>query len=224
MSHSVKMGDSAFTHANGVSFFEYLSQNPEQQKRFDEGMAQISDADDAAIAEAYDFSRFRRIVDVGGGRGGLLAQILRRVPTAAGVLFDQPQVVERPARLEQSGLLDRCEPIGGDFFGSVPEAGDRYLIKGVLHDFDDEQCVAILVNCRKEISAGGRVLVAERLLPSSADGPHPNLTMDIQMMVLLSGHERSDADWRKIFRRAKLRVLGFHDPAADFTAVQGSRD
>ncbi len=223
MIHSLRTGESAFPHANGVSFFEYLAGDPEQQKRFDEGMAQTSDADDAAVAEAYDFSRFRRIVDVGGGRGGLLAQILTRAPAAQGVLFDQPQVVAQPGRLAEGRLLDRCELVGGDVFSAVPEGGDCYMIKGMLHDFSDDACVDILRNCRQAMAGDGRVLVAERFLPSSGEGPHPILTLDIQMMVLLSGRERTEAEWHEIFRRAGLAIVGVHDTAADFTVVEGAR-
>lgn len=157
-------------------------------------MAQISVADDAAVAEASDFSKFGKIVDVGGARSGLLVQILSRAADATGVLFDQPQVVEGTTRLEQAGLLDRCELVSGDFFASVLPSGDCYIVKGVLHDFSDERCVSILSNCRAQDSQGGVILVAERILTSSKDGRHPNLTMDVQMLVLLSGRERTNTE------------------------------
>jgi len=224
LEHSLKTGTSAFTDANGASFFEYLAGNPDQQSRFDEGMAQISDADDGAIVEAYDFSKFRKIIDVGGGRGGLLVKILSRVADAHGVLFDQPQVLEGTTRLEQAELLNRCELAGGDFFASVPSGGDCYIIKGVLHDFSDEQCASILSNCRKQVSSGGVVLVADRILPSGKDGPHPNLTMDVQMMILLSGRERTSVEWREIFGHAGLQMTGVHDTTVDFSIVEGVPD
>jgi hypothetical protein len=224
MHYSVKSGNSAFPYVNNVEFFEFLAQNREQQRRFDTGMAQISKADDAAIAEAYDFSGFESIVDVGGGRGGLLAEILKRAPSARGILFDQPQVVEHAVSLEENGLTERCDLIGGDFFQSVPKGAECYVIKGVLHDFDDDQCVNILRNCRDATTAGGRVLVVERVLPSSQDGPHPNLTMDIQMMIILRGRERQASEWREIYARAGLKVTRLIDTSVDFTVIEGSTD
>lgn len=221
LEHSIRTGESAFTDANGLPFFDYLAQYPDQQARFDEGMAQISDADDAAIADAYDFSRFAKIVDVGGGRGGLLAQILARAPAASGVLFDQHQVVNTTTRLHRAGLLDRCELVGGDFFSSVAPGGDCYVIKGVLHDFSDDECVTILSNMRQQIPESGVVLVADRILPFSGDGPHPNLTMDLQMMVLLSGRERTAESWSEIFGHAGLELVGVHDTSVDFSIVEG---
>src|SRR5262245_36493352 len=221
MEHSIRSGQSAFAHLHGVDFFQYLKANPDVQKRFDQGMARISDADDAAIAAAYDFSRFSRIIDVGGGQGGLLVQILRQVPAATGILFEQPQVLERATRLGDAGLGSRSEMVAGDFFKSIPAGGDCYVIKGVLHDFDDDQCVKILSNCRKSVNSNGRVVIANHDLPSSVDGPHPNLTMDIQMMTLLRGRERTIAEWVELFRQSGLRLGGTFETSVGFTIVEG---
>ena len=221
MEHAVRTGESAFNHVHGVSFFQYLKAHPDVQMRFDEAMARISEHDDAAIAAAYDFARFRRIVDVGGGRGGLLVAILRQAPDATGILFEQPQVLERATRLREAGLGQRTELAGGDFFKSVPGGGDCYVIKGVLHDFNDDQCVKILANCRNAMTTDGRVVIANQDLPSSIDGPHPNLTMDMQMMTLLTGRERTLADWSELFRRSGLSVGGVFQTRVGFTLVEG---
>jgi C-methyltransferase len=221
LEHSIRSGEAAFTHVHGVPFFQYLRTNADVQERFDEAMARISDSDDAAIAAALDFKRFRRIVDVGGGRGGLLAQILARAPDALGVLFEQPQVLEQATRLQDAGLMGRAELVAGDFFLAVPDGGDCYVIKGVLHDFDDAQCVTILSNCRRAMSADGCVVVANQDLPSPIDGPHPNLTMDIQMMALLGGRERSAAEWSELFRRSRLTLSDTVQTDVGFTLVQG---
>src|SRR5262249_52530729 len=135
LEHSLKTGEAAFEHVHGVPFFQYLRNNADVQQRFDRAMARISDANDAAVAAAYEFGRFRQIVDVGGGRGGLLTQILLRAPKTTGVLFEQPQVLDRATRLEEAGLSNRSKKITGDFFVSVPAGADCYVIKGVLHDF-----------------------------------------------------------------------------------------
>jgi C-methyltransferase len=220
MEHSIRTGESAFTHVHGVPFFQYLKANADIQKRFDEAMARISDSDDAAIAAAYDFSRFRRIVDVGGGHGGLLVQILTRAPQATGVLFEQPQVLKRATRLSDAGLGGRSEMVGGDFFESLPAGADCYIIKGVLHDFDDERCVKILSNCRSAVTADGRVVIANQDLPSPVDGPHPNLTMDIQMMMLLQGRERTIGEWSDLLQRSGLKLGDSLETGVGFTLVE----
>jgi len=222
LEHSIRTGESAFSHVHGVPFFQYLKGNDDIQQRFDEAMARISDSDDAAIASAYDFARFKRIVDVGGGRGGLLVQILQRAPDAVGVLFEQPQVVEVATRLDEAGLVDRSEKIGGNFFETVPEGADCHVIKGVLHDFGDDQCVTILSNCRKALSDRGSVLIANQDLPASIDGPHPNLTMDIQMMTLLHGRERSVHDWSDLFQQSGLELGDTIQTDVGFTLVEGT--
>ncbi len=221
LEHTVRTGESAFSHVHGVRFFQYLRDNADIQRRFDDGMARVSDADDAAIASAYDFTRFERIVDVGGGRGGLLAQILTRAPNARGVLFDQPQVIAVATRLDDAGLSDRTEKIAGTFFDAVPGGADCYVIKGVLHDFDDGECVRILSNCRRAMRTGGHVLIANQDLPVPIVGPHRNLTMDIQMMTLLTGRERVRGEWAAIFRQAGLSIINSVETRVGFVLIDG---
>jgi hypothetical protein len=140
------------------------------------------------------------------------------------VLFDQPQVVECATKLQESGLLGRAQLVAGDFFQSVPAGGDCYVIKGVLHDFDDERCVRILSNCRAAMLGNGRVLIANQDLPSPIDGPHPNLTMDIHMMTLLGGRERSVAEWSELFRQSGLTLTDTIQTDVGFTLVEGKPD
>jgi len=219
--HCLRTGEPAFQHLHGVPFFQYLKENPEAQRRFDRGMERTSDADDAAIAASYAFSRFRQIVDVGGGRGGLLVQILQRAPDAVGVLFEQPQVLERATRLEEADLSKRSKKIGGSFFETIPAGADCYVIKGVLHDFNDEQCVRILSNCRRAVSAEGRLLIANQDLPHRSDSPHPNLTMDIQMMMLLGGRERTAPEWSELFQRSGWQLSERVETQVGFTLIEG---
>jgi len=122
--YSVRTGKPAFDHVNGASFFEYLAKNQEASIRFDRGMANGAATENAAIAEAYDFGQFRRVVDVGGGRGGFLAEVLKAYPSVTGILYDQPQVVQEPEYLSKAKVLDRCEIVSGDFFETVPVGGD----------------------------------------------------------------------------------------------------
>ena len=224
MAYSIRTGESAFTHLHGVTFFQYLKAHPEIQKRFDDAMARIADSYDEAIAAAYDFSHFRRIVDVGGGQGGLLVHILRQSRKATGVLFEQPQVVERATRLSAAGFGKRAEMIGGDFFKSVPADGDCYVIKNVLHDFNDEDCVKILSNCRAAMKSNGRIVIANQDLPFPIDGPHPNLTMDVQMMVLLRGRERTRAEWSALFGLSGLTPGITAQTGVDYVLIEGKPD
>lgn len=221
LEHSIRTGEPAFTHVHGMPFFQYLKSNADVQRRFDEGMARKSESDDAVIASAYDFKRFNRIVDVGGGRGGLLSQILVRAPDAIGVLFEQPQVLEKATRLDDAGVLDRTQKVAGNFFESVPDGADCYVIKGVLHDFDDDQCVGILSNCRTAVSADGCVLIANQDLPAAINGPHTNLTMDIQMMTLLGGRERTLSEWSDLFRQSGLKIGDIIETGVGFTLIEG---
>jgi hypothetical protein len=221
LEHSIRTGEAAFQHVHGVPFFQYLRNNADVQRRFDRAMARISDADDAAVASAYDFGRFRQIVDLGGGRGGLLVQILQRAPNAAGVLFEQAQVLDRATRLDEAGLLDRSEKVAGDFFESVPDGADCYVIKGVLHDFNDQQCVRILSNCRGAVSIDGCLVIANQDLPLTFDVPHPNLTMDIQMMTLLGGRERSVSEWSELLQQSGWKLSTRIETNAGFALIEG---
>ncbi len=224
LEHTVSTGGSAFEPVHGMPFFQFLRSTPDIQQRFDEALARISDSDDAAIASAYDFTRFQRIVDVGGGRGGFLVQILKRALGAIGVLFEQPQVLDAATRPEEAGLADRIEKSGGNFFDAVPDRADCYVIKGVLHDFDDDQCIKILSNCRTAVGANGCVLIANQDLPATIQGPHANLTMDIQMMTLLSGRERSHSQWSELFRQSGLKPGSVIETGVGFTLIEGIPD
>ncbi len=152
--------------------------------------SRISDTANAVVA-AYDFSRFRCVVDVAGGQGVFLSSILRANPTVQGILFDQVQVVQSAAGvLQMDGVFERCEFIGGSFFESVPTGGDAYLLSRIIHDWEDGQAVKILKGCRRAMQIGHTLLIVERVL----DPMQPKLgdaLMDIQMMVMNGGHERT---------------------------------
>lgn len=158
--HSVRTGKPAFDRQFGMDVFEYFSQNAEAGAVFNEAMTNWTAQASAAVAATYDFSKVGSIVDVGGNQGTLIATILRLYPAARGVLFDRPHVVKTAQNeLAKAGVDDRCTILGGDFFTSVPSGGDAYMLSYVLHDWDDERCVAILAQCRKAITARGALLV-----------------------------------------------------------------
>lgn len=202
---SVTSGEPAFERQHGAGFFEYIGARPACRAYFDRGMANFAGAEDPAIAAAFDFSRFAHVVDVGGGRGGLLAQLLQRHPRPRATLFDLPQVVRDPAALAAAGLAGRWSALGGDFFESVPPGGDAYLLKRILHDWSDDACLRILHRCREAMSASARLLVVDAVLPAG-NAPHPAKVMDVLMMVFGGGRERTEAEFATLFARCGLRL------------------
>ena len=219
--HSIKTGKSAFNHVHGLGFFEYLGAHPDAQERFDRGMANGASIENPVVAGSYDFSKFRRIVDVGGGRGGLLAEILKLYPTPKGVLYDQPQVVAHPDYLTTAGVRDRCEVVAGNFFESVPRGADAYVVKRIIHDWDDDICVGILRRCRDAVSDEGRVIVVDAVVPAGNEF-HSSKPSDLLMMVLLGGRERAEADFRSLFRRAGLKLNQIVSTASVVSIVEGA--
>jgi hypothetical protein len=199
--HSVRTGQTAFQKVFGRPLFEQLGVDAEQGAAFDAAMAGYTAATSAAVVGVYDFGRYRKIVDVGGGNGALLAAILPRSSQAAGIVFDLPQVVDRArAFLAQQGLGGCCEVVGGDFFASVPSGGDAYALKMVLHDWDDMRSIAILKNVRQAIRPDGRVLVIEAVIDPASGAGAPSKLLDVNMLVMTGGRERSADEFAALFR------------------------
>ena len=197
---SVRTGEPAFNRQFGVDVFEYFRRNPEAGAVFNEAMTNWTTQTSAAVAASYDFSRVGSIVDVGGNQGTLIATILRQYPAARGTLFDRPHVV-RTAKdsLAKAGVDDRCTIVGGDFFASVPSGGDAYLLSYVLHDWDNERCVAILTKCRQAMAATGALLVIEMVLPEGNE-PSFGKWLDLHMLVMLNGRERTAEQYQKLLQ------------------------
>jgi predicted O-methyltransferase YrrM len=199
MLYSVQTGQPAFEHQFGMDVFEYFVQNPEAGAVFNEAMTGLTSQVADALANTYDFSGFETIVDIGGNLGTVIAAILRRYPNARGILFDRPNVVASAAEhLAEAGVEDRCQRIGGDFFAAVPTGGNVYLLASILHDWDDDRCVAILTKCRQVMPAYGKLLVVELVLPEG-DVPHAGKWVDLHMLVMASGRERTAAQYRALF-------------------------
>jgi hypothetical protein len=201
--HSVRTGEQVFDHTFGVpDLFAYLAEHPEDAAVFNESMIALTAEVAPAVAAAYDFSGIGTLVDVGGGRGHALVPILRAYPGMRAVLFDRPRVVESAKRLlAEAGVADRCELVGGDFFESVP-SGDAYLLKHVVHDWDDERNRVILGNCRRAMGPSGRLLLVERDLPTDNRRALPALLSDLSMMIQLGGGERTEAEYRALLAGA----------------------
>jgi SAM-dependent methyltransferase len=220
--YSIKTGQPAFEHVNGMGAFDYYKAHPDAQDRFDRGMANFAEEENRVVARAYDFGKFRRILDVGGGRGGLLAEILKVYPFVQAVLFDQPQVVANPEYLRAAGVLDSCQVVGGNFFESVPKGADAYVLKRIIHDWNDDTSAAILRRCRDAVLDGGRIIVVDAVVPTGNEF-HPSKPVDLLMMVLLDGRERTDADFRELFGRAGLKLNRVVPTEGIVSIVEGER-
>ncbi|UVK52435.1 ubiquinone/menaquinone biosynthesis protein [Mesorhizobium sp. AR02] len=199
--YSVRTGKPAFDKVFGSPRFDWLSEHPEQAALFQRAMVALGEGGNEAVAEAYDFLPFKRIVDVGGGHGQLLSAILARNPHLSGVLFDLPSGVAA-ARQGAGGDLPRTEFIAGDFFESVP-IGDVYVVKKVVHDWDDGRAAVILRNCRKAMLPNGKVLVAETLVPPG-DEPDQIKAIDVVMLAVTGGRERTQVEYVSVFDAAGL--------------------
>lgn len=204
--HSVRTGRSASVEALGAEFFDWLTTNPEAQTTFDAAMEQSSQLAGPSLVSGYDFSGVGRMCDVGGGTGALLATLLAANPAAEGVLFDLPEVVGRAGPvLRAAGVEGRVEIVGGSFFEAVPPACDVYLLKAILHDWADPECVSILTRIR-EAAPAARVLVVDQLMPTHRR-PHPAKDSDLLMLVLTgSGRERTQEEFAALVGRAGYRV------------------
>lgn len=203
---TVITGEAAFDRVHGAAKFDYLAEHPEDAAIYETAMTSLSTSDTVSIVAAYDFTRLGTIVDVGGGHGGLLAAILSANPQLHGVLFDQPTVVAGAEQLSHAGVGDRGTVVGGDFFDSVPEGRDAYLLSDVIHDWDDKHAVKILSACRAAMADTGCVLIAETVLPEGAE-PSAGKLMDVEVMVMSSGgRNRTEAQFRTLLDQAGLRL------------------
>lgn len=202
---SVLTGEPAFDRQHGMGFFDYMKRNPECSAWFDRGMASFATAENPAMAAALDLSGRVRIVDIGGGQGGFLAEVLKIAPDVHATLFDLPAVAANPAGLSSGIIGDRWAAVGGDFFQSVPDGADGYVLKRILHDWSDEHCLAILRNCRAAMHPGSVLWVMDAVIPEGND-PHPAKTMDILMMVFGEGHERTGPEFSALFAQAGLAL------------------
>ena len=201
--HSVKTGAPAFNRVFAANLFEYLQQNPEAGVAFNQGMTDLASLLAHAVLLAYDFSGITSIVDVGGGEGKFLLSILELHPEMRGIVFDLPNWL---CSTESSASgAERCSHITGNFFDSVPEGAEAYLLCGVVHDWNDEFAVMILRNCRKAMAKNGRVLIVETIVPETTSHSFSKL-LDINMMVMTTGRERTKSEFHTLFEAADLRV------------------
>jgi hypothetical protein len=205
--YSVRTGEIAFPRGHGVEIFDYLRDHADAEKIFQQAMTANTARSGAAITQVYDFSDAKRIVDIGGGHGLFLATILQAYLALHGVLFDQPEVVAgASAALATAGVADRCEIVGGDFFVEVPQGGDIYLLRQIIHDWDDERATLILANCRRAILSTGKVLVVEGVIDADYQQSLPVLQLDLEMLVNYGGLQRTKGEYRALFVAAGFQL------------------
>ena len=220
---SIRSGEAAFPRLHGTSAWEYRAAHPEEGAVFDAAMTGLSSAVVEAVVQSYDFSKIEVLADVGGGHGALLAAILAANPALRGILFDQPHVVAGAGPLlEQAGVAERCEVVGGSFFEAVPEGADAYLLKSVVHDWDDASAIRILRTCREAmVGTTGRLLLVEGVI-RAGNVPDPAKFRDLHMLVMLGGKERTAEDFEKLYAEAGFGLSGIIPTGSPLEIVEGT--
>jgi SAM-dependent methyltransferase len=225
---SVKTGETARDRVGATDRFGHLETDKESALVFNSAMAELSRLVSSEILHSYQFRGMRRIVDVGGGYGALLAAVLQAYPQLSGVLLDLPHAIEgAKANLTNAGVADRCEFIAGSFFDSIPGGGDAYLLKAVLHDWNDEEAVAILRKCRHAVAPGGKLLVIERIMPERFEAcalHHAIARVDLTMLVEFGGRERTEPEFRKIFESAGFTLDKVTATSLEYSLLEGIPD
>lgn len=218
LARTVQDGRPAFEHVFGRSLFETLAIDPDASRAFQSGMSAFTESVHEDGVLAYDFAD-AQVIDIGGGDGTLLLQLLRKYPSMKGVLFEARQVLEEHV-LRELGDDDRWEVVAGDFFTTVPKGGNVYLLKWILHDWADSQCVQILRNCRRAMAPGGRILIAEAVIPPG-DDDHPGKLMDMLMMALLPGRERTVGEYAELLQAAGLQMVKVTPTEGPLSIIEG---
>jgi O-methyltransferase/methyltransferase family protein len=220
---SVMTGAPAFERVYGASRFDYLAQHPESSALFNESMSENARDRAASIVASYDFPATGTVVDVGGGHGVLLSAVLRAHPSLRGILFDQPQVVTgATSRLEAAGVSERCTVAGGDFFAGVPEGGTVYVLSQIIHDWDDERSVAILRSCRAALEGDAKVVLVESVI-EAGNAPSRAKFLDLQMLVMTGGRERTVEEYHRLFKAAGLRLTRVVPMGAEDSLIEAER-
>jgi hypothetical protein len=220
--NSVKSGEPSFDRVFGMSQFEFFANNPEDGKLFNQAMTDFSAAEIRGVLDAYDFSKFGSLVDVGGGQGSLLTAALRKNPSLKGVIYELPAVAEVAREvIGKESLSDRCEVIAGDFFKSIPRGGDAYILKHIIHDWDDEHSVKLLKNCGDAMTSNSTLLVVEMVITPGND-PFVGKLLDLEML-LIGGRERTEAEYRILFEAAGFKLTRIMPTQSPVSVIEGLR-
>ena len=223
IAYSIKTGEIAFDKVFGKPIFDYLSENPEQAKIFDAAMVGIHGRESEVIRDAYDFSDIGILADIGGGNGSQLIGILAQNSSMKGILFDLPHVIERAKTpMESAGLEDRCTLISGNFFEAVPEGAHAYLMRHIIHDWDDEKAVTILRNCHRAMPNDAKLLVVESVIPPG-NAPFGGKFLDLVMMLIPGGKERTEAEYKALFGEAGFELSRVLPTTTEICIVEGKK-
>ena len=227
LEYCVQIGEPAYRRRGVTDPFHDPERDAEETANFDAAMAEFTRLAAIAVAAAYDFAPLRTVVDVGGGNGALLIGILRAHPALRGAVFDRPEAAARASQqIADAGLAARCQAIGGDFFTEVPPGGDAYLLKHVIHDWDDDRAVRILQNCHRAMGAAGKLLLIEGVYPPRIE---PSLehwgaaANDVNMLVCTGGRQRSEAEFHALFAAAGFRLTQIIPTPARVSVIEGVR-
>jgi len=223
--YSVKTGNIAFDYVEEMPVWKYYETHPEEGINFMKAMTGLTGAVIMNVLPVYDFTPYKTIVDIGGGNGALMMAVLNVAPQAQGIVFDEEYVVnETKNNIATKGLTNRCQTEAGSFFDFVPKAADCYLMKMVLHDWDDAKSLVILNNCKNAMKSNSKLLILESVIPG-ANVPHPGKFMDINMLAMTGGKERTEKEFAALIERAGLRfskVIPTHSPL--FSIVEAIKD
>jgi hypothetical protein len=223
LADTVQTGDNAYEKIIGKPIFDHLAEQPEKARIFDDAMTGIHGRETGAILDAYDFSGINVIADIGGGNGSKITAILQKHPEMRGILFDLPHVVERARpNIEAAGLSVRCQLVDGDFFQSVPSGADAYVMRHIIHDWDDEKSLTILRNCQAVMSPGNKLLLVESVIPPGND-PFMGKFLDLTMMLIPGGKERTEEEYREIYVKAGFDLVRIAPTSTEVSVVEGVR-
>ena len=219
---SIRTGKPAFDAVFGKPVFDYLTAHPESAKTFDAAMTGVHGAESQAMLDAYDFGGIETLVDVGGGNGSTIGTVLRAYPKLRGILYDLPGVIGRARdAIAAAGLAQRCMLAAGSFFESVPAGGDAYMMRHIVHDWDDEKSLTILRNVRRVMPTSGRLLVVESVLRPGND-PDFGKLLDLTMLVIPGGMERTEEQYRTLLRQAGFSLTRIVPTKSPVCVIEGS--
>lgn len=222
--YSVKTGESARKLVSGSDGFRHLEEDPRAAEVFNNGILELTRLNTENIIGSYNFAQFDEVADLGGGYGGMLLSILREAPMMHGILFDLPHAIDKAReRFEKAGLAERCRFVAGDFFESIPENADAYLLKSILHDWDDTRGRQILDNCRRAMKKTARLLVIEQIIPEQfgTTGVHQALARsDLTMLVALAAQERTEKEFALLLENGGFRVRHIFPTPSTFSIIE----
>jgi hypothetical protein len=212
---SVRSGDPMTDQALGMELFDWYAKNPDEAAYFSAAMGNLSALAASELVRVYDFSSVETVADVGGAHGVLVSAVLTANPTARGILFDLPHVISTAGdAITAAGVTERCELVSGDFFEAVPEGADLHVLKQIIHDWDDRRATLLLQNCHRALAPGGKLLLVEMVVPPD-NRPSPAQAMDLNMLVLLGGRERTEEEFERLLQAAGFRleqIIPTHSP------------